>query len=376
MMDVVTLCSHLIKCKSVTPHDDGAIDVIADYLSSAGFEITVLVSKSADASNSIRNLFARCGTSNEKVLGFLGHSDVVPAGDNWDVDPFGATQKDGYLVGRGVSDMKGGISAFCCAAANFVKNNKFDGSVEILITGDEEIGSPEGARSLLRWCHETGQIPHDCLVGEPTSKQKIGDTIYLGHRGSLGVKVESIGKQGHVAYRESYVNSLANLCKYITRVGDIAWTHNDRRFPRTNLEPTMLFTNNYAENVVPDLSSARINIRYGADYCAEDLKKILRENVEFGDIHLDFQENGRPYYCDSERLKSLLASAIKEITGENPAFSAAGGTSDGRYMADYCNVIEFGLLDDCLHQKNEKTKIEDLIALEKIYFSFIRRYFG
>jgi succinyl-diaminopimelate desuccinylase len=373
--DVISLCSDLIKCKSVTPNDDGALDVIANYLMTIGFETNIMTFKSADGTNSIRNLFAKYGTSKNKVLGFLGHSDVVPAGDGWEVDPFGAIQKDGYLVGRGVADMKGGIAAFCSAAATFVREKSFDGTIEILVTGDEEIGSYEGAQSLIKWCDENGFMPRDCLIGEPTSRKKIGDTVYLGHRGSFGVEAKAIGKQGHVAYPENYINSLANLCRYIARLKDYEWKHSDKRFPKTNLEPTMLFTNNYAMNVVPDASSAIMNIRYGAEYSVSNLKEIVLDSADRYGIQVKFTEYGSPYYCDDEKLKALLSAAIAEITGENPEFSAAGGTSDGRYMHAHCNVIEFGPQDDSIHQKNEKIAIDDLIILEKIYLSFIRRYF-
>lgn len=376
--DVLSLCSKLIKCKSVTPMDDGAIDCVADYLSAVGFDAKILDFVSLDGKNRVKNLFAQYGTSDEKVLGFLGHSDVVPAGEKWDVEPFDAILKDGYLYGRGICDMKGGIAAFCAAASEFIKQqgNNFDGSIVILITGDEEIGSEQGARALIEWSREYRKLPHDCLIGEPSSYKKIGDRIYIGHRGSINVKVKSKGKQGHIAYQGCYINSLSNLCKYISQMLKYEWKHKDMRFPKTNLEPTMLFTNNYAENVAPDKSSANINVRYSSDYNSEDLKKIFEKEVNgYDGIILDFNVNGDAYCCNNEKLKSMLSSAINEVTGENPEFSCAGGTSDGRYMKKYCNVIEFGLQDANIHQKNERAKVDDLLYLSKIYHAFLNRYF-
>lgn len=374
-MDVVSLCSDLIKCKSVTPNDDGAIDVIAEYLLSLGFHTEILIFKSVDGKNEIKNLFAKYGASKNRILGFLGHSDVVPAGDGWEVDPFAAIQKDGYLIGRGIADMKGGIAAFCCAVSEFIKQ-KFDGSIVVLITGDEEVGSYEGVRSLIKWCEENDHIPNDCLIGEPSSRINIGDRVYIGHRGSMNVTAQSIGKQGHIAYPENYVNSLGNICKYIAAMMNYKWKYDDKRFPRTNLEPTLLFTNNYATNVAPDSSSANLNIRYGADYNSEDLKKILLDEAKDYDISLDFVVSGDSYFCDNERLKGILSLAIKDITGIGTEFSCGGGISDGRYMIKYCNIIEFGLQDSTMHQKNEKVKINDLLVLEKIYLSFIEKYFN
>jgi succinyl-diaminopimelate desuccinylase len=391
MMNVELFCADLIKCKSITPNDDGAIDYISNFLSSIGFETQILIFKSEDGSNSVKNLFARyessssCNSSSSEIssdetekmiLGFVGHSDVVPPGDDWEVDPFSAVQKDGFLIGRGVADMKGGIAAFCCAVAEFIASDNFDGVIEFFITGDEEIGSKEGIQSLIKWAMENDYVPNDCLIGEPSSNNCLGDRIYLGHRGSLNVVVESHGRQGHVAYPNNFCNSLMNLCKYIVKISDYQWEHKDKRFPETNLEATMLFTNNYATNVVPELSSVNLNIRFGADYTEEKLQNVLKREAEnFDGLFFKFFPSGEAYYCDNDNLKNKLSSAIREITGIDPSFSAAGGTSDGRFLAHLCNVIEFGVPDATIHQKNEKVKIEDLQKLKEIYFLFLKKYF-
>lgn len=371
-MNVVDFCSSLLKCKSVTPNDDGAICCIHNFLSSIGFDVRIFQNEQSK----IKNLFASYGdASSSKSLGFLGHSDVVPAGDGWDHDAFGAIIIDDFLVGRGAADMKGGIAAFCCAASQFIQCD-FDGNIKIFITGDEEIGTYDGARSLIAWAVKNHQIPHDCIIGEPSSEIELGDRVYLGHRGSLNVLVKSVGKQGHVAYPNNFQNSLTSLCVYITKIKEYKWKHDDKRFPKTNLEPTMLFTNNYACNVVPDESSANLSIRFGGDYQSEDLQKILESQNADQSISFEYTTNGEAYYCEDARLKQLIFESIKEITGLETKFSAAGGTSDGRYMIEHCNVIEFGLQDSTIHQKNEKIKINDLENLEKIYLSFLKKYFS
>ncbi|MDR1361926.1 MAG: succinyl-diaminopimelate desuccinylase [Holosporaceae bacterium] len=372
-MDVISLCSALIKCKSITPADDGAQGLIAQFLAAAGFEITELTFRSPDGANEIKNLFAQYGASGGKSLGFLGHSDVVPAGESWESDPFSPLQKDGYLVGRGVSDMKGGIAAFCCAAAQFVRE-KFDGSICFLITGDEEVGSREGAQSLLKWCSDAGRLPRDFIIGEPASHSKLGDNVYLGHRGSLNVVVESIGLQGHSAYPANFKNSLAAVCQYVAHMLNYQWKYEDLRFPCTHLEPTLLFTNNYATNVVPDRTSANLNIRFGADYSSRTIEEVMTTEARGYGLTLDFHRSGEPFYCDPKELKGIFAACIKDVVKVTPKFSAAGGTSDGRFIPSTCNIIEFGLLDDCLHQKNEKAKLDDIRNLEKIYLEFLKRY--
>jgi succinyl-diaminopimelate desuccinylase len=357
--------------------DGGAIDCIENFLSSVGFDTKILTFTSKDGSNTIKNLFARFSNISDqldkKVLGFLGHSDVVPAGDSWSVDPFAAVQRNGYLIGRGVSDMKGGIAAFCCAAATFVQRH-FNGILEIFITGDEEVGSMEGVQSLIKWTKENDYLPSHCLIGEPSSDVFLGDRIFLGHRGSMNALVTAHGKQGHSACPANYKNSLTNLCKYVAKISAYPWKHEDKKFPCTNLEVTMLFTNNYAANVVPELSSANLNIRFGGDYSSQMLMEILEKEGNDG-LSFNFNTSGEAYYCDNEVLKHVLTESIRETVGLNPYFSAAGGTSDGRFMLAHCDVIEFGLRDNTMHQKDEQVKIADLKNLERIYLAFLQRYF-
>ena len=373
-MDVVKFCSGLVGCKSVTPTDDGAIDYIAVFLRNLGFETQIL--EFSDKGRTVRNLFAKFEKGEGANLGFLGHSDVVPAGDGWDFDPFEPVQCDGFLIGRGVADMKGGISAFCCAVSKFIREESFNGSIRIFITGDEEVGSYQGIQSVLNWAESRREIPDDCLVGEPSSDKEVGDRVFIGHRGSINVRAKAVGRQLHVAYSQNDANSLVQICRYVATMKDYEWKYEDKRFPKTNLEPTLLFTGNYAENIIPGESSANINIRFSSDYDSEQLQQILSEKAVPLGIDLSFRVNGEAYCCDDERLKDLMSAAIRNITGLIPRFSTEGGTSDGRYMVKYCNVIEFGIQDETMHQSNEKVKIADLKKLEDIYFEFLRLYFN
>ncbi len=371
-MDVVQFCSDLISCRSVTPYDDGAIDYINNFLNNLGFESRIL--EFSEGQNTVKNLFARYTKGQGKKFGFLGHSDVVPAGDMWDTEPFTPVISDGYLIGRGVADMKGGISAFCCALGKFISSD-FPGEIYVFITGDEEIGTYQGIRSLLEWANKNKFIPDDCLIGEPSSKERIGDRVYIGHRGSANINIKINGKQGHAAYPESYDNSLMKLCNLISELKKYNWKYSDKRYPKTNLEPTLLYTGNYAENVVPGESSANINIRFGGDYTSETIKNVFEKISEPYNVKLDFRISGEAYCCDDINLQKQLTQAIQKETGLVPEFSAGGGTSDGRYMIRYCNVIEFGLQDATIHQCNERAKIKDLKTLENIYFRFLKNYF-
>lgn len=370
MTDVVSFCSDLIRFQSISPNDAGVLQHLSRFLNSIGFEAQILTFSSPNGGNTVSNLFAKYGESKRKILGFLGHVDVVPAGTGWDA--FSAIIQNDTLIGRGVADMKGGVAAFCCAVEKYIKNS-FDGTIEIFLTSDEESGSAEGTPSLLKWAQNRNVMPNDCLIGEPSSDKTVGDRIYLGHRGSMNVMVKSYGKQGHVAYES--VNSLTHLCQYITRVANYNWRYEDKRFPKTKIEPTLLFTNNYAVNVVPDESSANINIRYGADYSADELRRIFTNAIMNSDIELEFSVSGDSYYCESN-LQDMLTRSIQQVVSLTPELSAAGGISDGRYMIKYCNVIEFGLSDSTIHQKNERVPIADLYNLEKIYAEFLQRYFS
>lgn len=375
-VDCVKFCSDLIRFKTITPNDDGIAEYICDFLKNCGFRTKILEFQSENGP--VKNIFARFGNSDEKILGFLGHADVVPPGDGWDGDPFQPIEKNGKLYGRGVCDMKSGLAAFCCAVRKFIQKSagsSFNGSIEIFITGDEEIGTRSGTQSLLQWVSEHEKMPHDCLIGEPSSRKKLGDRAYPGHRGSLNVKATAHGVQGHVASTIGDENSLTKLCAYIMRMKNYPWGAGNGKFPHTNLEPTLLYTNNYAVNVVPDLSYANMNVRFGDDYSFEQLFDIFQRNNN-DNLELEFNCSGEAYYCDSKILQKILADSIEDVVGITPEFSGAGGISDGRFMITHCNIIEFGIVDTTMHQKNENIAVDDLRNLEAIYLKFLSKYFS
>lgn len=373
-MNVIELCSNLVSFRSITPNDDGIAEYVANFLETrCGCSCTILEFQSENGV--VKNLFASRGDNNKPSLGFIGHLDVVPPGDGWSSDPFCAVQRDGRMFGRGVCDMKGGVAAFCCALETFVKQASNDKcNIRIFLTGDEEIGSVAGMQSLLKWAEQNGQLPSACLVGEPTSIEVTGDRIYLGHRGSVNVNVVAMGKQNHVATAPASDNALSKLCCYISHLIQHDWRANSTRFPNTKLEPTLLFNNNYATNIIPDRASANINVRFSDDYTPEELQGIFNQyNNE--SLKLNFDFCGLPYYCDDKILPNILAKSIEQVTQCKPVFSGGGGTSDGRFMISHCPVIEFGLPDTTMHQKDESIAISDLQLLEKIYTCFISNYF-
>lgn len=373
-MNVIDLCSQLVSFRSITPNDDGIAEYVANFLETrCGCSCKILEFQSENGV--VKNLFASRGVDHDYSLGFIGHLDVVPPGDGWTSDPFCAVQHDNRIFGRGVCDMKGGVAAFCCALENFVKQDKTSQyGIRIFLTGDEEIGSTAGMQSLLRWAEQNKQLPSACLVGEPTSIDNTGDRIYLGHRGSVNVNVVATGKQNHVATAPASDNALTKLCCYITSLTKHKWRINSSRFPSTKLEPTLLFNNNYATNIIPDNASANVNVRFSDDYTPEELQNIFRQyNSE--NLQLNFNFCGLPYYCNDTTLPNILAKSIEQVVQLKPVFSGGGGTSDGRFMIMHCPVIEFGLPDATMHQKDESVAIADLLSLEKIYTHFIYNYF-
>lgn len=390
--NVIQLCTDLVKCKSITPLDAGVFDILVDFLTNIGFK-TQILEFSSPSGNKVKNLFGiysfgdlKKAFEQNNVLAFLGHIDVVPPGEGWSCDPFGGVISGDQMIARGIADMKGGVAAFCCAISDYLSdfNNEncnnlnqpnFNAAIEVLLTADEEVGTYEGAQALLNWCDENGYVPTDCFIAEPSSDKLLGDRVFMGHRGSLNVIATSNGKQGHVAYPMNYNNSLLHICRYVSEMSNYNFTHNDKRFPKTNIEPTMLHTGNYATNVVPEVSSCNINIRFGADYTSDSLKDIFLEHAAKYNIATEFIGAGEAYYCDCDKLKNILSEAILETVGVAASFSASGGTSDGRFMIKYCNLIEFGLQDASIHQKNEHANLKDIENLTQIYHSFLTKYF-
>jgi succinyl-diaminopimelate desuccinylase len=378
MNDVITLTQALVRCASVTPEDDGAQDVLKKFLKKMGFEIFDLPFDGR-GSYPVQNFFARRGKSGPHLC-YAGHTDVVPPGyeTKWKHPPFSATIEDGVMYGRGTSDMKGGNAAFAAATANFLKKNAdFEGSISFLITGDEEADAVNGTVRVLEWMEENGQLPDVCLVGESSNIKELGEEIKVGRRGSLNGTLTVTGRQGHVAYPQFADNPLPRLAAMAQALGEIEFDTGAPPFPPTNLEITNIAVGNSTRNVIPGQGSLQFNIRFNTKWTMQTLDKKLRsilDNVG-GEYTLETGGNAHPFLTESPDWVKIVAQAVESHTGRKPALSTSGGTSDARFIASYCPVVEFGLTNETIHQVNETLKIADLEKLVDIYEDILNRFF-
>lgn len=381
------LCRALIRCASVTPQDDGALSVLETYLKTAGF-ITYRLRFSEPGTPDIDNLYARIGSGAPYLL-FAGHTDVVPPGDRalWRFDPFAGEIADGMIYGRGASDMKGGIAAFAAAAAAYLGAHGSKGSIGLLITGDEEGPAINGTAKLLAWAAARGERFDHCLLGEPTCREKLGDTIKIGRRGSLNVKLVVHGRQGHVAYPERAENPIPHLLRLLDALSAPPLDKGTAHFPPSNLEIVTIDVGNPAMNVIPSAARAHFNVRFNDGWTPETLEaEIVRRCAAAahgaaaarGARHeLKFEPcNASAFSTEPDRFADLVAEAIAARTGLMPDLSTSGGTSDARFIRSYCPVVEFGLVGATQHMIDEHIAIADLEALTDIYRDILERYFG
>ena len=378
----VEIAQALVRCPSVTPEEGGALTYLEGVLKDAGFD-THRVVFSGDGSYDVDNLYARFGTGAPHFC-YGGHTDVVPVGapEDWDHDPFCGDLIDGYLYGRGAEDMKGGVAAFAAAAIQFIRENPdFGGSISMLITGDEEADSINGTVKLIEWAHQRGEAIDACIVGEPTNSERVGTTIKNGRRGSYSARWTVEGVQGHVAYPEGTDNPITAALPLLSALTAPAFDEGSEHFPPTNLEITTVDVGNQASNVVPAKLTARFNVRFNDHWTEktleEELKRRLKEAAPQGAVY--HFEPVKPvndaFLTEAPDLLAPLQEAIQEITGETPSFSTAGGTSDARFIKNYCPVVEFGLVFKTLHQINERTPVKDIEILCDVYQAFLKRYF-
>jgi succinyl-diaminopimelate desuccinylase len=380
--DPLPLLEDLIRCPSVTPDEGGALDRLSAFLSAAGFQCDRLVF-SEEGTPDVDNLFARFGKGAPHLC-FAGHADVVPPGrlEDWAAPPFSAHQEKGFIYGRGAADMKGSIAAFAIAAADAVKAGAFTGSLSLLITCDEEGPAINGTRKVLAWMKENGHIPDHCIVGEPTSTEKLGDTIKIGRRGSLTVGVSIAGVQGHVAYPEKADNPIPKLARLVERLSAHKFDDGNDRFDPTTLAFTTFDVGNPAVNVIPARAEARFNIRFNTEHTRESLIAIVNDicrSVESevgGSFVLDIAQGREAFITEPGAFVGVVIDAIEEETGVLAKLSTSGGTSDARFIKDYCSVLEFGPLNATIHHVNEAIAIADLRNLAEIYRTIIEAYFG
>ena len=377
-IDPVSLTADLVRCPSVTPEEGGAIDLLEQLLEKNGFSCTRIVR------GQVSNLFAKWGTGkNGRVFGFNGHTDVVPVGDlsSWTVDPFGAEIKEGYLYGRGATDMKSGVAAFVASAIDFVNNKPPNGSIVITITGDEEGEAVDGTVAILDWMQQNGEKIDHCLVGEPTSPSQMGEMIKIGRRGSMNAKITATGTQGHSAYPDRANNPIVAMVKLLDKLESHQLDVGTEHFDPSTLAITSVDTGNKASNVIPAVTKAAVNIRFNDSHSGSSLVSWLKDEIEkvsaeYGiKFETDFKISGESFITPPGELSDLISEAVKKELGVTPKLSTTGGTSDARFIKDMCPVTEFGLVGKTMHAVDEKVETKQINQLKEIYYRILEAYF-
>jgi len=377
-IDPVKLSQELIRCPSITPEDAGAIAVLEKVLTALGFKCTRL-KFSDEGSAQVENLYARYGTASPNLC-FAGHTDVVPVGDveAWDVDPFAAEIRDGMLIGRGAVDMKPAIAAWVAGVEKFLEGNKeFRGSLSLLITGDEEDVAINGTVKVLQWMKKTGEKIDACVVGEPTNPQKLGEMAKIGRRGSMNFTLTVNGIQGHVAYPDKADNPVTNLINILHRLKNNKLDNGTDFFQPSNLEITSIDVGNKTSNIIPAKATAKLNVRFNDNFNPESLTRWVKAycNEVTSQFILNNEKGFPAFVTQPGFLSKTVVEAVKAVTGAAPKLSTEGGTSDARFIKDFCPVIEFGLINNMAHKVNEQVAVEDIKNLAEIYKEIIARYF-
>jgi succinyl-diaminopimelate desuccinylase len=381
--DPVAIARDLVRCRSVTPEEGGALGYMHDLLAKAGFTVHRMTFAEPGTAP-IENLYARIGDAKPNLL-FAGHTDVVPPGDEaaWRHPPFSGALDGDVLYGRGTVDMKGGIACFVAAALDYLAahGGKPKGSISLLITGDEESVAVNGTIKLLRWAAERGETFDHCVLGEPSNVEVLGDTIKAGRRGSLNGTLIVTGRQGHVAYPDRADNPIRGLVTLIAAL-QAPLDDGSAQFAPSNLEFTSVDVGNPTVNLIPGEARARFNIRYNDRHSQAALKSLVESRAQkaaAGRVRhaFDWQpSNADVFVTKPGPFTDLAAAAIADVTGRTPKLSTTGGTSDARFIKDYCPVLEFGLVGQTMHQVDERTPVADLVTLTAIYRRIIERYFA
>jgi len=389
--DPIANLATLIRCPSVTPAEGGALTALAAMLEPLGFTVERMVA-SEPGMPDIENLYARIGTEGPHLM-FAGHTDVVPVGDEaaWTHAPFGAEIAGGEMFGRGAVDMKGGIACFVAAVARHIeKNGPPKGSISFLITGDEEGPAVNGTVKLLEWAAARGERWDACLVGEPTNPDRLGDMIKIGRRGSVSGAITVHGVQGHAAYPHLADNAVRGVIALTDALMHPPFDAGTENFQPSNLEVTTIDIGNPATNVVPGKASASFNIRFNDTWTAETVMAEIVRRLDAAardgklrpgraPVRYDIKWAERPshvFLTRNNQLISSLSGAVEAVTGLAPKLSTTGGTSDARFIKDYCPVVEFGLVGQTMHMVDERVAVADLETLTVIYETFIARWFG
>ncbi len=378
-VDPARLTADLIRCASVTPTEGGALVLLHGVLSQAGF-ICTRVDRGG-----VANLYARWGARGaNKCFGFNGHTDVVPVGDAaaWTQDPFGAAVIDGWMYGRGATDMKSAVAAFAAAAVDFVTSTPPDGAVVLAITGDEEGDALDGTVALLAWMASNGERMTHCLVGEPTCPTTMGEMMKIGRRGSMTAFFTAQGVQGHSAYPHRARNPMSALVRLLARLEAEPLDAGTAHFDASTLAITTIDCGNPATNVIPAVGRATVNIRFNDAHSGASLTDWLSGEAalvqaETGvQIALRVQVSGESFVTPPGEFSALVARAVQAETGVPPVMSTSGGTSDARFVKDHCPVVEFGLVGRTMHQVDERVEVAQIHQLKAVYGRILRDYFA
>jgi succinyl-diaminopimelate desuccinylase len=376
------LAKELIKFPTVTPIDAGIMKFLEKKLQTLGFKTKILEFKEKN-SKPVKNLYARLGNKGPNFC-YAGHLDVVPAGNlkDWTVNPFKPSIKKGYLIGRGANDMKSSIAAFVSAVSNFVGNKrKFNGSISLLITGDEEGVAINGTKKVVDYLRKKKEKIDFCLVGEPTNPNKLGEMIKIGRRGSMTGRLSIIGVQGHVAYPQRANNPSTALVQILKELKEIKFDNGTKDFQPTNLEITKINIDNSADNVIPGLANAKFNIRFNNKHTSSSIKKkidtIIKKisNRNKSKYKIDYSVSGEAFLTKPNNTTFMIRDIIKKITKIKPQLSTTGGTSDARFIRKIAPCLEFGLVGKTMHKVDEAVSLSDLKKLTLIYSNILQNYF-
>ena len=377
------LAKELIRFPTVTPVDAGVMKFLEKKLKKLGFKTKILEFKEKGF-QPVKNLYARFGSKTPNFM-FAGHVDIVPPGNikDWTVNPFKPSVKKGHLIGRGANDMKSSIAAFVSAVSTFLsKNKKFNGSISLLITGDEEGDAVNGTKKVVEYLKKRKERINFCLVGEPTNPDKLGEMIKIGRRGSLTGKLTILGIQGHVAYPQRANNPSTTLIKILDELKNIRFDNGTKNFQPSNLEVTKINVDNNADNVIPNSAEATFNIRYNDKHSSSSLKKKL--NKIFSKISkkrkskfkIEYRVSGEAFLTKPNTTTLMIQSIVKKITKIKPKLSTTGGTSDARFIKSISPCLEFGLVGKTMHKIDEAVSLSDLKKLTKIYSLILDNYFS
>jgi succinyl-diaminopimelate desuccinylase len=376
------LAKELIKFPTVTPIDAGIMKFLEKKLKILGFKTKILEFREKN-SKPVKNLYARLGNQSPNFC-YAGHLDVVPAGNikEWTVNPFKPSVKKGHLIGRGANDMKSSIAAFVSAVSNFVENNrKFNGSISLLITGDEEGVAINGTKKVVDYLKKKKEKIDFCLVGEPTNPNKLGEMIKIGRRGSMNGRLSVIGVQGHVAYPQRANNPSTTLVQILKELKVLNLIMVRKIFSQRNLEITKINIDNSADNVIPGLANAKFNIRFNNKHTSNSIKKKIDKIIKKISIKnkskykIDYSVSGEAFLTKPNSTTFMIRDIIKKITKINPQFSTTGGTSDARFIRKIAPCLEFGLVGKTMHKVDEAVSLSDLKKLTLIYSNILQNYF-